>query len=213
MPYGTLKKFFQEKEFGFIKPDDGSPDLFAPKRTYQGSDDLLREGSKVSYESEIEDRTNKPKAAKWSVVDAGSVPAVASLAAAAYSLAALPGYGAVPGYGAPLHQAYSPYGMPGLAYPSMPAAIPGYPPLPIGWEQVLDPATGKYYYCNRATAETSWTPPPVAAMPAALPPQPAPVSSAGLPPGWETTADPATGKPYYFNRATGETTWVAPAAP
>jgi hypothetical protein len=74
----------------------------------------------------------------------------------------------------------------------------GAPPLPRGWEQVADPATGRPYFCNRATGESSWTPP-------VAPPPPAP-----LPPGWESGPDPATGKPYFFNRATGESRWTPP---
>ena len=41
--------------------------------------------------------------------------------------------------------------------PSFPAPPP--PPLPPGWEQANDPASGRIYYANRATGETSWTPP------------------------------------------------------
>lgn len=46
---------------------------------------------------------------------------------------------------------------PGMhGYPGTPM---GYPPLPQGWEQVMDPQSGRPYFCNRATGETSWTPP------------------------------------------------------
>lgn len=43
--------------------------------------------------------------------------------------------------------------------------------------------------------------------------QPAPVSNGGqvsLPPGWESTVDPSSGKQYYFNRQTNEVSWKAP---
>merc|ERR1711957_264203 len=33
-----------------------------------------------------------------------------------------------------------------------------------------------------------------------------------LPPGWDQANDPASGKTYYFNRATGETKWEPPVA-
>merc|ERR1712151_437890 len=95
--------------------------------------------------------------------------------------------------------------MPGLAIPGMPD-LGGIPLLPPGWEQATDPASGRPYYANRSTGETSWTPPPAQplAMPTALPVQPvAPeltaAAAGGLPQGWEQTIDPASGRPYYFN--------------
>ena len=33
--------------------------------------------------------------------------------------------------------------------------------LPPGWEEARDPSTGRIYYANRATGETSWKPPPL----------------------------------------------------
>jgi len=35
-------------------------------------------------------------------------------------------------------------------------------------------------------------------------------SKPGLPPGWDSTVDPNSGKTYWFNRSTGETRWTAP---
>jgi hypothetical protein len=35
-------------------------------------------------------------------------------------------------------------------------------------------------------------------------------SKPGLPPGWDATVDPNSGKTYWFNRSTGETRWTAP---
>merc|ERR1712066_1166706 len=67
--------------------------------------------------------------------------------------------------------AASPYGIAGLgAIPGMPllTGLPGAPAattLPPGWEQVTDPATQRPYYCNRATGESSWTPPVATAAP------------------------------------------------
>ena len=34
--------------------------------------------------------------------------------------------------------------------------------------------------------------------------------AADLPPGWEASIDPASQKPYYYNRATGERSWTKP---
>lgn len=39
-----------------------------------------------------------------------------------------------------------------------------------------------------------------------------PTPEAPLPPGWESTIDNLSGKTYYFNRATGESSWEAPGA-
>jgi len=204
---GTLKKFFAEKGFGFIASDDGSPDMFAHKHALLGGNEAaIVEGAKVSFVSEIEARTGKPKAAKWSILDAGgSGSAPGSVAAFDYGGLAAASFGAVAAAAA---GRVSPYGMPGMTMPGMmPMATAG---LPLGWEQVSDPATGKPYYCNKATGESSWTI-PVAAAPAPVM-APAPVPAAGLPAGWEQADDPASGKPYYFNRATNETRWDPPAA-
>jgi len=35
--------------------------------------------------------------------------------------------------------------------------------------------------------------------------------STPLPPGWGVASDPSTGKPYYYNHGTGETSWTRPA--
>ncbi len=41
----------------------------------------------------------------------------------------------------------------------------------------------------------------------------APSSSDALPPGWRTAVDPASGRTYYWNVSSRETTWVPPKAP
>merc|ERR1719321_32201 len=98
-----------------------------------------------------------------------------------------------PGYGAMMpgqcDNRYSPYGCCGTPY----GPPGGGPQLPPGWESATDPSSGKMYYFNRATGETTWTVPTS--------------SSAGgdasgerLPEGWEKTIDKDSGKPYYFNR-------------
>merc|ERR1711879_153370 len=117
--------------------------------------------------------------------------------------------GPPPGY-SPHPAEHSPapsYGGPPPAYSAQP------PPLPHGWEQHHDPASGRPYFRNVATNETTWTPPSAPVHPAPAPgpapghPQPAPH---GLPPGWEQSSDPATGRPYFFNHATGATSWTPP---
>lgn len=350
MPLGTLKKFFPDKAFGFIAPDEGAGDIFAPARNLIGSDEnKLQQGLRVTFESEVEARTNKLKATSWSVLEgalAAALPSPNAALAAATGTSALGlaagGYGPAFGYIDPLR--YSPYGLPGAipgaipGFGAMTGAIPGAFPgafpgaligvpglgaapapgsvvLPPGWEQATDAATGKVYYANRSTGESSWTPPVAAgapapaflatasapaagapgvaaagfpgfmpagpfgaaSMPAAMPgvqasdpamfpgavagalpaqtlpaagtepaaqlapgteltagapAQPAQATSdpavavtpadaaagtpavppAALPAGWEQGVDAGSGKTYYFNRSTGQSSWTVPAS-
>ena len=53
MAEGTVKWFNSEKGYGFIAPDDGTPDVFAHFSSVEGSGYReLIEGQKVSFESE-----------------------------------------------------------------------------------------------------------------------------------------------------------------
>ena len=53
MATGTVKWFSDQKGFGFITPDDQSPDLFVHHSTIVGDGyRSLAEGSKVSFDSE-----------------------------------------------------------------------------------------------------------------------------------------------------------------
>jgi cold shock protein len=60
MAVGTVKFFNVNKGFGFISPDDGGKDVFvhvtAVERSGMGS---LREGQKVSYDTETDRRSGK----------------------------------------------------------------------------------------------------------------------------------------------------------
>jgi CspA family cold shock protein len=53
MAQGTVKWFDASKGFGFITPDDGTPDVFAHFSSIEGSGYReLTEGQKVDYDSE-----------------------------------------------------------------------------------------------------------------------------------------------------------------
>ena len=67
--------------------------------------------------------------------------------------------------------------------------------LPKGWAAVKDPSTGKLFYRNAWTGETSWT---------------VPVIEVTLPHGWTELTHEATGVPYYHNSISGETSWSFP---
>jgi len=72
--------------------------------------------------------------------------------------------------------------------------------LPAGWTENIDPGSGRQFYHNAGTGETSWDRP----MPAAG-------SAAGaLPAGWAEHQDPTSGRPFYYNAGTGETAWERP---
>ncbi|CAJ1459062.1 unnamed protein product, partial [Effrenium voratum] len=119
MPTGILKKLFKEKGFGFLRPDDGGPDLFAPLRTFTGDEDTLNENDKVTFESEVEERTGKPKAASWSVIASTGAANVLALGGNPYGAygVVVGGYGATPVVTG--LDRYNPYG---TTLPALPSA-------------------------------------------------------------------------------------------
>ena len=96
-------------------------------------------------------------------------------------------------------QQYAPRAEPDMRVRVAPSPAPA-PAAPSPWEQHADPSSGRPYWANRATGETSWAPPPQVAQAPAPPPPP---RSA-----WEQHLDPASGRPYWSNRATGQTSWA-----
>merc|ERR1711865_707763 len=67
---GTIKKFFEEKGFGFITPDDGGEDVFAHVKEcpdLEGS----QQGDAVYYDTKWDDRKGKNNATNLSKKDGG----------------------------------------------------------------------------------------------------------------------------------------------
>lgn len=82
-------------------------------------------------------------------------------------------------------------------------AVPSAP-LPEGWSQHTDPASGNLFYQNQASGETTWVRPVSEYAPTVLP------THFPLPDGWSEHVDPTTAKSFYHCAATGETSWVRP---
>ena len=86
--------------------------------------------------------------------------------------------------------------------PAVMIAAPG-----SGWQAQVDASTGRTYYYNKVTGESSWSPPAAPVQPPPGVMQPAPESE------WQTQVDRASGKTYYINRVTGESSWSPPGSP
>jgi CspA family cold shock protein len=67
---GTVKFFNNEKGFGFIKPDDGSRDVFVHVSAVNSSGlGALNEGQRVSFDIEPDQRGKGPKAVNLNRAD------------------------------------------------------------------------------------------------------------------------------------------------
>mmetsp|Transcript_128926 Transcript_128926/g.234225 ORF Transcript_128926/g.234225 Transcript_128926/m.234225 type:complete len:373 (-) Transcript_128926:19-1137(-) len=76
MPGGVLERWFAAKGFGFIKPDDGSLDVFTHIRQLTNGDGMTPPpaGSRVIYEAGVELVKGKPKAQSWTLVSQSGAP-------------------------------------------------------------------------------------------------------------------------------------------
>jgi len=71
MPTGIVKKWFDDKGFGFITPDNGGEDAFIHRSNLDGAE-ALTEGDAVRFETEWDDRKGKMKCSTCSLVGGGS---------------------------------------------------------------------------------------------------------------------------------------------
>ena len=61
MPTGVVKMFDESRGFGFIKPDEGGPDLFFHVSALREGDEIARDAA-VSFEVGTDSKSGKPKA-------------------------------------------------------------------------------------------------------------------------------------------------------
>ncbi|MBO6676146.1 MAG: cold-shock protein [Rhizobiales bacterium] len=60
MTNGTVKFYNSQKGFGFIQPDDGQTDVFVHATALERAGiSTLSDGQKVSYETEVDQRSGK----------------------------------------------------------------------------------------------------------------------------------------------------------
>ena len=61
MPNGKIKMFNEDKGFGFIKPDDGSNDVFFHVSALREGDEITV-GEAVTFETGVDPKSGKSKA-------------------------------------------------------------------------------------------------------------------------------------------------------
>ena len=67
MAQGVVVGFKDDRDFGFIRPDDGGSDLFVHARNIANAD-KLNQGQRVSFEVVTDDRRGKPRADRVRVI-------------------------------------------------------------------------------------------------------------------------------------------------
>ena len=67
---GSVKKWVDEKGFGFLAPDDGGEDVFVHRSALVDAE-ALEQGDQVTFDSEYDDRKGKYRAANVSVKGGG----------------------------------------------------------------------------------------------------------------------------------------------
>jgi CspA family cold shock protein len=67
MPIGKVKMFNDEKGFGFIRPDDGSNDVFFHVSALREGDDVTV-GKAVTFETGVDPKSGKTRAVSVDLV-------------------------------------------------------------------------------------------------------------------------------------------------
>jgi cold shock protein len=67
MPLGKIKMFNDEKGFGFIRPDDGSTDVFFHVSSLREGDDVTV-GKAVTFQTGVDPKSGKTKAVSVDLV-------------------------------------------------------------------------------------------------------------------------------------------------
>ena len=133
----------------------------------------------------------KTKKTTWNKEDtlATADPVTEPAAAAAVAAASTPSSRATPGAGT-------------SSTPAAPSTTP--PALLAPWVEKTDPKSGRTYYLNPTTKETTWN------RPTATPSSAAEAAPTSASVEWVEKKDPKTGRSYYFNKSSKETTWTKP---
>eukprot|EP00747_Dinoflagellata_sp_TGD_P200980 gnl/TRDRNA2_/TRDRNA2_74436_c0_seq1.p2 gnl/TRDRNA2_/TRDRNA2_74436_c0~~gnl/TRDRNA2_/TRDRNA2_74436_c0_seq1.p2 ORF type:complete len:143 (-),score=22.46 gnl/TRDRNA2_/TRDRNA2_74436_c0_seq1:241-609(-) len=71
MPNGQMIRWNEDKGFGFIKPDDGGPDIFCHVSSLLDGKDSVRDGDYLKFKVEVDDRKGKDHAVDVEVVGGG----------------------------------------------------------------------------------------------------------------------------------------------
>jgi len=61
MPHGKIKMYNEDKGFGFIRPDDGSNDVFFHVSALRDGDEITQ-GKAVKFEIGVDPKSGKTKA-------------------------------------------------------------------------------------------------------------------------------------------------------
>jgi cold shock protein len=59
---GIVKRFFDDRGFGFIRPDDGGPDVFFHIRNFSKPEGEPAFGDRVDYEIDTDPANGRPRA-------------------------------------------------------------------------------------------------------------------------------------------------------